>query len=119
MENEKMMAVLTELLEDQRQIASTQAETMRIVQQLKIKLEQIEAEVKSPKSDPASVNVKEIQHTLEKGIIDIKFQVDMLTQKLPTNNMRVFLESDAKKWAVILLVAITFLTYLYLFGIHK
>ena len=31
MENEKMMAVLTELLEDQRRIASTQAETMRIV----------------------------------------------------------------------------------------
>ena len=37
MENEQMMAVLTELLEDQRKIASAQAETTRIVQQLKIK----------------------------------------------------------------------------------
>ena len=119
MKNEKMMAVLTELLEDQRRIASTQAETMRIVQQLKIKLEQIEAEVKNPKSDPTSLNIKHIQQTLENGIRDIKLLVNIVTQKLPTNNLRVFLESDAKKWAVILLVAITFLTYLYLIGIHK
>ncbi|MCW3094352.1 MAG: hypothetical protein JWP81_5421 [Ferruginibacter sp.] len=60
-----------------------------------------------------------MQQTLENGIADIKFRVEMLTKKPESNNLRVFLESDAKKWAVILLVAITFLTYLYLFGIHK
>ena len=119
MENEQMMAVLTELLEDQRQIASTQAETIRIVLQLKIKLEQIEIEVKNPKPDTTLFNLKQIQQTLENGMNYIKLHVEMLTQKPGSNNLRVFLESDAKKWAVILLIAITFLTYLYLFGVHK
>ena len=98
MENEQMMAVLTELLEDQRKIASAQAETMRIVQQLKIKLEQIETGLQTPGCDTKSGDLKSVQQTLDNGITDIKF---------------------AKKWAVILIVAITFLTYLYLFGVHK
>ena len=119
MENEQIMAVLTELLEDQRRIASAQAETMRIVQQLKIKLEQIETDLQNPRWNTKSGDLKSVQQTLDNGITDIKFRIDMLRQKPPSNNLRVFFESDAKKWAVILIVAITFLTYLYLFGVHK
>ena len=95
MENEQIMAVLTELLEDQRRIASAQAETTRIVQQVKNKLEQIESEVKNTKSDTASANVKQIEQTLKIGITDIKYSIERLWQKPPANNLRVFLESDA------------------------
>jgi len=119
MDNEKMMAVFTELLENQKEIAHAQTEIMGVFQELKIQMEVIERGLKNSKTDVTPVDIKPILQAVESGIADIKSLLEMSLQKTTTNNLRVFLESDAKKWAVILLVAVTFLTYLYLFGIHK
>ena len=43
----------------------------------------------------------------------------MLLKKKQTDNLRVFLESDAKKWTVCLTVAVLLLTYLYWFSVRK
>lgn len=119
MENEKMIVVLSELLDNQKEITRGQREMMSIFQELKSKMEGIESHVKNLKSDVTLVDIKPIRQAVENGIADIKLLVEMSRQKSTTNNLRVFLESDAKKWAVYLLVALTFLTYLYWFGIHK
>jgi hypothetical protein len=119
MESEKTMAVLTELLEEQKEIARVQAKTMMAIQELKIQTEGIESAVKNQKPIVTPVDIKPIQQTVERSIADIKFLVEMLGRKSQSNNMRVFLESDAKKWAVILIIALVFLTYLFCFAIHK
>ena len=119
MENEKMIAVFSELLENQKEIARSQREIMGVFQELKNQMEGIKSGMKNQKIDPAPLDIKPIQQTIERGIADIRFLAGMSRQKSASNNLRVFLESDAKKWAVYLLVAITFLTYLYWFVIHK
>ena len=119
MENENMIAVLNEVLEEQKEIALVQAKTMMAIQELKIQTEGIESAVKNQKPIVTPVDIKPIQQTFERSIADIKFLIEMSGRKSESNNMRVFLESDAKKWAVILIVALAFLTYLYCFAIHK
>jgi hypothetical protein len=61
------------------------------------------------------VDLKPIQQVVEKGISDIRIFLLTQQQKPASNNWRVFMESDAKKWAAYLIMALTFLTYLYLF----
>lgn len=119
MDNEKMMAVFTELLENQKEITRSQKEIMGAFQELKIQMEGIERGMKNQKASVTPVDIKPIQKSLERGITDIRLSIHRQLQKQEPNNWRIFLESDAKKWVVILLVAVTFLTYLYLFGMHK
>lgn len=63
-------------------------------------------------------DAKSIQQTVEKGITEIKRLIETSLQKTESNNFKVFLESDGKKWLVVLLIALVFLTYLYNFGVH-
>jgi hypothetical protein len=44
---------------------------------------------------------------------ETKLLLQMHSATTPSTNLKIFLESDAKKWAVILVVSIVFLTYLY------
>ena len=119
MDNEKMMAVFTELLENQKEIAHAQTEMMSVFQELKIQIKGIENEMKIQKTDLIPVDLKPIQQAVERGITDIRLSIHTQLQKHESNNWRIFLESDAKKWAVYLVVALTFLTYLYCFGVYK
>ena len=82
-------------------------------------MEGIEKEMKNQKTDLIPVDIKPIQQAVERGITDIRLSIHSQLQKPQSNNWRVFLESDAKKWAVILVVALAFLTYLYCYLVHK
>ncbi len=119
MENEKMMAVFSELLENQKEITRFQKEIMVVFQELKIQMDEIENGMKNQNTDVIPAGIKPIQQALEKGITEIRLLFHSQIQKQQSSNWRIFLESDAKKWAVYLLVALTFLTYLYWFGMHK
>ena len=116
MENEKMMAVFSELLENQNEIARSQKETLGVLQELKSKMEGIERHMKNQKTDVTPVDMKPIQQSLERGITEIKLSIHAQLRKPEQSNWRIFLESDAKKWAVYLVVALTFLTYLYCYS---
>ncbi|MBO9200230.1 MULTISPECIES: hypothetical protein [Niastella] len=59
-----------------------------------------------------------IQKMIESAFIKINFIIESQLYKKQPNNLQVFFQSDAKKWAVILVVAVIFLTYLYWFSIH-
>lgn len=64
------------------------------------------------------VDIKPIREAMESAMSEIKTFLNTQLQKQWSNNWRVFLESDAKKWAVYLVVALTFLSYLYFFSIR-
>jgi chromosome segregation ATPase len=119
MDNEKIIAVLTELLEEQKEMSRSQAETRTAIQQLKEKLESVEEAIKSHQSVTPQIDLKPVQQSIERNFAHLKLSMDILTQKPPSNNLRVFMESDAKNWAVYLLVATIFLTYLFCFAIRK
>ncbi len=119
MDNEQILAVLTELLEEQKEMIRSQAETTMAMQQLKVKIEDVEDVIKKQQSVTPPMDLKPIQQSIERNFAHLKLSLDILMQKPPSNNLRVFMESDAKKWAVYLLVATIFLTYLFWFAIRK
>jgi hypothetical protein len=75
------------------------------------KLKNLTINVREPDTRP----IKEI---VEKGFKHANQILDLRLNKVRENNWRLFLQSDAKKWVVILLIAALFLTYLYLFAIR-
>jgi len=119
MDNEQIVAVLTELLEEQKEMNRFQAETTMAIQQLNAKMESFEEAIKNQQTATPQIDLKPIQQSIERTLAHIKLSIDMLMQKPPSNNLRVFMESDAKKWAVYLLIATIFLTYLFFFAIRK
>jgi len=119
MDNEKTIAVLTELLEEQKEMNRSQAETTMAIQQLKAKIDSVEEAIKNQQAATSQIDLKPIQQSIERSFAHLKLSMDILMQKPPSNNLRVFMESDAKKWAVYLLIGHTFLTYLYWFSTHK
>ena len=119
MDNEQIVAVLTELLEEQKEMNRSQAEATMAIQQLNAKIESVEEALKNQQTANPQIDLKPIQQSIERTLVHIKLSIDMLMQKPPSNNLRVFMESDAKKWAVYLLVATIFLTYLFFFSIRK
>jgi t-SNARE complex subunit (syntaxin) len=116
MESEKMMAVFSELLDNQKEIVATQKDMMNVFRKLNNEMEEMKSSIQNPKPEIVPIDIKPLQQAVEKGITDIRLSIHSQLQKPESNNWRVFLESDAKKWAVYLIVALTFFTYLFLFG---
>ena len=114
MEHEKMMAVFSELLENQKEIVRSQRDVISVLQELKVQLEEVTNKIANQKPD-APNDMKIVRQAIESGIAEIKLFISMQLQKQGSNNWRIFLESDAKKLAVYLVVSLTFLTYLYCF----
>ena len=119
MDNEKIIAVLTELLEEQKETTRSQAETTMAIQQLKVKMESVEDAIKNQQTATPQIDLKPIHQNIERVLAQVKLGIDVLMQKPPSNNLRVFMESDAKKWAVYCLVAVIFLTYVFCFALYK
>jgi len=119
MEIEKTMIVLTEILEDQKEIMSLQKEVIETMKAFKESLQKIESSATNPQTRGESIDIKSAEQLFEKEISELKILRENLKQKTTQNNLRVFLESDAKRWAVYAVVALTFLTYLYWFSVHK
>ena len=119
MESEKMMAVFSELLDNQKEIARMQKELMDTFQELNNRMEGIASGMQNLKTNTMPLDLKPIQQAVERGITDIRLSIHSQLQKPASNNWRVFMESDAKKWAAYLIIALTFLTYLYWFATHK
>ena len=63
-------------------------------------------------------DTRPVQKIVESAFLKINFLMENALEKKRPNNLQVFFQSDAKKWAVILVVVFTFLTYLYWFSLH-
>ncbi len=119
MESEKMMAVFSELLDNQKEITRTQKEIIVVLQELNNQMDGLASSIKNQKLDTVPLDIKPIQQAVERGITDIRLSIHSQLQKPASNNWRVFMESDAKKWAAYLIMVLSSLTYLYLFVTHK
>lgn len=118
MENENMMAVFSELLENQKEIARGQRETLSVLQELKSKMDGIAGQMKNRNVEVTPVDIKPIQQSFERGITEIKLSIHAQFKNPEQSNLRIFLESDTKKRAFYLVVALTFLTYLYSYSVR-
>jgi hypothetical protein len=119
MESEQKMAVFSELLDNQKEIARTQKEIMVALQELNNRMDGIASSIKNQKLDIVPIDIKPIQQAVERGITDIRLSIHSQLQKPESNNWRVFMESDAKEWAVIFLIAFTSMTYVFCYLLIK
>jgi len=119
MESEQMMAVFSELLDNQKEILATQKEMMNVFRKLSNEMEEMKCSIQNQKAEIVRVDLKPIQQVVEKGISDIRILLLTQQKKPESNNWRVFMESDAKRWAAYLIMVLSFLTYLYLFVTYK
>ncbi|OQP47950.1 hypothetical protein [Niastella populi] len=74
-------------------------------------------ENKAPTITPA--DFKPYWQNLEKGIQKVEWLITEKLSRYKFNKLETFLQSDAKKWIVILLLGFTFLTYLYWYLIRS
>ena len=119
MESEQMMAVFSELLDNQKEILATQKDMMNVLRKLSNNMEEMKISIQNQKTEMAPVDLKPVQQVIEKGISDIRILLLTQPQKPESNNWRVFMESDAKRWAVIFLIAFTSMTYMFCYFLIK
>lgn len=74
-------------------------------------------ENKTPTITPA--DFKPYWQNLEKGIQKVEWMITEKFSRYKFNKLEAFLQSDAKKWIVILILGFTFLTYLYWYLIRS
>ena len=104
-----------------REQAQEQAKTNQLIrdQMTLISLLRNEIAIFSDKLNNQSITVntdtRPVQEVVDKGILKMSLIVDRAVEKNRTNFWQLFFQSDTPKWAVILAIAITFLTYLYMF----
>jgi hypothetical protein len=103
--------------------AEEQAKTNQLINDLITKVNLLRNEVSgfNEKLDNQNITVKTdtqpIEEIITGGILKISLMIERVLDKQRSNIWQIFFQSDAKKWAVILAVAITFLTYLYWFSL--
>ena len=119
MENEQILTVMAEVLEEQKEMNHSQMETLELLRTIAAESKRV---AEGPAQQYAGVTTIDSK-VFEQAIESIKNEMKIWStgQRLNNhqNNLRVFMESDAKKWAVYLVVALVFLTYLYWFLVHK
>ncbi|AEW02224.1 hypothetical protein A4D02_34680 [Niastella koreensis] len=63
-------------------------------------------------------DTRPFQKIVESAFLKINFMIENALQNKRPNNLQVFFQSDANKWAVILVITVIFLTYSYWFSLH-
>ena len=119
MENEQMLTVLAEVLEEQKEMNRTQLETLELLRTIEVESKQVADCSGKLNTAVTTIESKVFEQAMERLKNEMKVWVAAQRLNNQQNNLRVFMESDAKKWAVYLAVALVFLTYLYWFSIHK
>ena len=111
--NETLILAVKEVLEEQAKInlhLNDQGTAINIIME-KVNLLSKKQENKNSLA-PEQI-VEPIKKVIQQKFADLKFEMDLLRVKAPVNNLQLFLQSDAMRWIVILIVCCLFLTYLY------
>ncbi|OQP65856.1 hypothetical protein A3860_14780 [Niastella vici] len=66
----------------------------------------------------AEADTRPVQKIVDSAFLKINFMFENALQNKRPNNLQVFFQSDAKKWAVIMVITVIFLTYSYWFSLH-
>lgn len=115
-ERDTLEVVLHEILEQQKETNKINAGIIEALNHMSAKISGFEEKLKNQTINVREPDTRPIKEIVDKGFKDTNQLLDLKLNKVSENNWRLFLQSDAKKWVVFLLVAILFLTYLYLFA---
>ena len=107
--------VLKEFVEEQGKINKANADIITAINQLTVKVNDFSELLKNQKVIVPAPDTRPMQQIAEKGMADIRALTETTLQRFRSNNMRVFLESDAKKWLVILILGGLSIFFLYSF----
>ncbi len=116
--NERLEIILQEFVDEQKSANQKQEDVVKAFNELSAKVNNFEETLKNHKVIIAEPDTKPLQQIVEKGKEEMKVIVETALKKIRTDHWRIFLESDAKKWIVVLLISLVFLTYLYFFCVH-
>jgi hypothetical protein len=117
-EQDILELVLNEILEQQKEANKINSGIIEALNHLSGKVSSFDEKLGNQTINVREPDTGPIKEIVEKGFKDANQILDLRLNKVRESNWRLFLQSDAKKWVVILLVAILFLTYLYLFATH-
>lgn len=115
-ERDTLEVVLNEILEQQKETNKINTGIIDALNHMSGKISSFEEKLKNQTINVREPDTRPIKEIVDKGFKDTNQLLDLKLNKVPENNWRLFLQSDAKKWVVFLLVAILLLTYLYLFA---
>ena len=117
-EDGSLQIVLNEMVGEQKQGNELLQELIGSINNMKDKISSFDEKLSNQKVIIPDIDTTPIQRIIEKNNWEIKLLISESLKKVRVNNFRLFLESDAKRWLVILILGILFLTYLFLFCIH-
>ena len=116
--NEKLEILLEEFTDEQKSANEKYDDMVKAFNELSNKVNNFEATLKNHKVIVSEPDIQSMQQTVERGKEEIKLIVEASLKKNRSDHWRIFLESDAKRWLVYLLIGLAFLSYLYFFCVH-
>lgn len=114
MEKEELEIVLKELLEEQAAISRQLTDLLGSAKEIKTELVMLRENTEKEEPGAATETLKGLQQNSVHLFAEIRKLQQQRELQNRENNFQIFLKSDAKKWLVILVVSLFFLTYLYL-----
>jgi len=117
-EDGSLQIVLNEMVGEQKQGNELIQEFIGSINNMRDKISSFDEKLSNQKVIIPDIDTAPIQRIIEKNNWEIKFLISESLKKVRENNFRLFLESDAKRWVVMLILGILFLTYLFLFCLH-
>jgi hypothetical protein len=117
-EKDKLEIMLKEIFEELEKANQVNADIVNAVNAVRDKVNNFEETLKDYQPLVPEPNIKPIQQIVQRGIEETKLITEAAQKRIRSDHWRIFLESDTKKWIVILLVSLAFFTYLYLFCVH-
>ena len=115
---ETLVLAVKEQLEEQVKTNQSLADCLTAVNLVKSAVDNIHEKLNDQNLTLSEEDKKFIEKTIKQQFYDFRNYIELTLGKVRANNLQLFLQSDAKKWLVILIIGCLFLTYLYYFGLH-
>jgi hypothetical protein len=113
MDSPNLELVLTELLEENRQINLNNNNIIEVINRLTDKVDKFQEQLKNIKLSAPEIDTRSIKEIIEKSYMDLNKLLDQKLIRVHESNWKVFWMSNAKTWIVYLILGTIFLTYAY------
>lgn len=113
-EIQKLELVVRDLMEELKEVNKGNRDIIESINHLSAKVSSLEEKLENIEITAPTIDTQSIKENIEKGLIDLRQFMDFKLNRSRESNWRIFLQSDAKKWAVYLILGIVLLTYGYM-----
>lgn len=113
LERANLELVLKNQLEEMEKNSQVLSDAVTAINELRSAMNRLESKLENQDVTTTAPDILSFQKSIENKTEEIKRLIIKLYQPPRPTTFQVFLQSDAKKWLVILVTSILFLTYLY------